>query len=156
MVKGRSSSRMSLDSSSRAGSLTKHCACGLSLPGTSERPRPTRNLPGRPIPRGTVVFVLTLGVHRDKGTWGHDADAFDPARWESSKPASHPNRVYKPFGTGPRACIGRMFALHEATLAVAELSRRFTLNIEGSSELRVHEMLTLKPEGFTVRAHPVA
>ncbi|WP_207843973.1 cytochrome P450 [Williamsia soli] len=125
-------------------------------PGYFRKATADQELAGRSIPRGTVVFVLTLGVHRDEGTWGHDADAFDPARWENSKPASNPNRVYKPFGTGPRACIGRMFALHEATLAVAELSRRFTLNTAGSSELHVHEMLTLKPEGFSVRVQPVA
>ena len=124
-------------------------------PGYFRKATVDQELAGRPIPRGTVVFVLTLGVHRDKTTWGEDAEAFDPTRWETIKTASNSNRVYKPFGTGPRACIGRMFALHEATLAVAGLSRKFTLNVDGSSELRVHEMLTLKPEGFTVRAHPL-
>jgi unspecific monooxygenase len=63
---------------------------------------------------------------------------------------ARPAHVHKPFGTGERACIGRQFAVHEATLALATVLRRYDLVAPADYELRVAEMLTLKPEGFTV------
>ena len=62
--------------------------------------------------------------------------------------------MYKPFGTGPRACIGRAFALHEATLVLASLVRDFDIRVT-SGELGVEENLTLRPSnvqlGFAAR-----
>ncbi|NED69920.1 cytochrome P450, partial [Streptomyces sp. SID10244] len=57
--------------------------------------------------------------------------------------------VFKPFGTGPRACIGRQFAIHEATLALASIIRSFDISFpDGVPPLEVDEMLTLKPHYF--------
>ncbi len=106
------------------------------------------------VSRGDVAFVLTLGVHRDQATWGPDADEFDPGRFAPGA-GRHPDRVFKPFGTGPRACIGRQFALHEATLALAAIIRTFDPCFEGSAvpELHVDEMLTLKPRDLKLTMH---
>lgn len=101
------------------------------------------------IRRGEVVFVLTLGVHRDTETWGPDAAEFDPDRFLPGRSPKHPDRVFKPFGTGPRACIGRQFALHEATLALASIIRSFDIRFpDGIPPLEIDEMLTLKPHYF--------
>ena len=40
---------------------------------------------------------------------------------------ARPPHAFKPFGTGARACIGRQFALHEATLVLGLLLRRYEL-----------------------------
>lgn len=56
--------------------------------------------------------------------------------------------TFKPFGTGARACIGRQFALHEATLVLGLLLRRYELRPEPGYRLRVTERLTLMPEGL--------
>jgi type IV secretory pathway VirB4 component len=37
--------------------------------------------------------------------------------------------VYMPFGAGPRGCIGSVFAVQEATLAVATIIREFELEV---------------------------
>lgn len=101
------------------------------------------------VHRGQVAFVLTLGVHRDPETWGDSAAEFDPERFAPSRGSRHPERVYKPFGTGPRACIGRQFALHEATLALATIIRAFDIRLPDPAQpLAVDEMLTLKPQSF--------
>lgn len=101
------------------------------------------------IRRGDVVFVLTLGVHRDTETWGPNATEFDPDRFAPGRSPKHPERVFKPFGTGPRACIGRQFAIHEATLALASIVRSFDIRFpDGVPPLDVDEMLTLKPQSF--------
>lgn len=117
-----------------------------------------QTLGGYSISRGDVAFVLTLGVHRDQTTWGSDADEFDPQRFAPGS-KKHPDRVYKPFGTGPRSCIGRQFALHEATLALAAIVRNFDpcfAQQEGDAtpELRVDEMLTLKPHDLKLTMRP--
>ena len=68
------------------------------------------------------LMVLTPSLHRDRAVWGDDAEAFNPDRFvEPQPPAKIPPNAYLPFGTGQRACIGRQFALQEATL-VLEMS----------------------------------
>lgn len=127
-------------------------------PGYFRIAKADQTLAGYSISRGDVAFVLTLGVHRDQTTWGSDADEFDPQRFAPGS-KKHPDRVYKPFGTGPRSCIGRQFALHEATLALAAIVRNFDpcfAQQEGDAapELRVDEMLTLKPHDLKLTMRP--
>ena len=59
--------------------------------------------------------------------------------------------VYKPFGTGLRACIGRQFAYHETILALAFLLHRFDFEADPAYQLQVQEQITLKPEGLRLR-----
>ncbi len=61
---------------------------------------------------------------------------------------------YKPFGTGVRACIGRQFALHEATLVLARLLHRYDLAGDPAYTLKIKERLTLMPEGFELALRP--
>ncbi|SEL57214.1 cytochrome P450 [Rhodococcus maanshanensis] len=96
------------------------------------------------------AFVLVLGLHRDP-VWGPDVETFDPDRFLPENVRARPGHVYKPFGTGLRACIGRQFALHEMVLALALLVHRYDLEPEPGYELRVKEQLTLKPEGLRLR-----
>lgn len=62
-----------------------------------------------------------------------------------------PDRVYKPWGTGLRACIGRQFALHEAVLALASIVQRYDVVSDGKYELDVREAITLRPHGVRLR-----
>lgn len=105
-----------------------------------------------PMRRGAWTLVLTLMLHRDPEVWGADAERFDPERFEAGAVRARPAHVFKPFGTGARACIGRQFALHEATLVLALLLRRYELRPDPGYRLRVTERLTLMPEGL--RLHP--
>ena len=57
-----------------------------------------------------------------------------------------------PFGNGERSCIGRAFALQEATLVLAMMLQRFELRRPAPYSLDVKETLTLKPEGLLVNA----
>ncbi|MDG3011481.1 cytochrome P450 [Rhodococcus sp. D2-41] len=98
---------------------------------------------------GDWMLVLIPALHRDP-VWGEDADAFDPDRFLSERVRARPAHVYKPFGTGERACIGRQFALHEAVLVLGTLLRRYDLHADPGYRLRVQERLTLMPKGFTL------
>ncbi|MGA4837900.1 cytochrome P450 [Streptomyces sp. G45] len=104
-----------------------------------------------PMRRGAWALVLAVMLHRDPEAWGPRADAFDPDRFAPAAVRSRPPHVFKPFGTGARACIGRQFALHEATLVLALLLRRYDLAPEPGYRLRVAERLTLMPQGLRLR-----
>ena len=71
-----------------------------------------------PIRRGEAVTVLTGALHRSPA-WGDNVELFDPDRFDPARSAERPGAVFKPFGTGARSCIGRQFALHEATMIIA-------------------------------------
>ncbi|WP_084513102.1 cytochrome P450 [Nocardia mikamii] len=99
------------------------------------------------------VLVLLQAAHRDP-VWGPDAEEFNPDRFLPGNIRGAGPRVYKPFGTGPRACIGRQFALHETMVALAAILHRFDLEPEPGYRLDVRETLTLKPAGLRLRPHP--
>ena len=100
-----------------------------------------------PMRKGDWVLALTMTLHRDP-RWGDDPDAFDPDRFAPENVKARPAGLYKPFGTGPRSCIGRQFALHEAVLLLAVLLRRYESIPDPDYELQVAERLTLMPKDF--------
>jgi cytochrome P450 len=107
-----------------------------------------------PFATGDWVFVLLLAAHRDPTTWGPTANDFDPDRFLPDRLRDLPPHVYRPFGTGARACIGRQFALHEIMLTLAAVLHAFDLQPEPGYHLAVSEALTLKPEGLRLRLSP--
>ncbi|MFI6684192.1 cytochrome P450 [Streptomyces sp. NPDC050485] len=102
-----------------------------------------------PLRAGELVTVLTPMLHRDP-VWGDNPELFDPARFTPEAEAARSPHAYKPFGTGERACIGRQFALHEATMLLALLVHRYRFVDTAGYQLRIKETLTLKPDGFTL------
>jgi cytochrome P450/NADPH-cytochrome P450 reductase len=106
------------------------------------------------IRKGQELLVFTTMLHRDPFAWGPVAEAFDPDHF--TREAEHERRAgaYKPFGTGQRACIGRQFAMHEATLVLGMLLQRFEFVDHANYELKIAERLFVKPEGFVVQVRP--
>ncbi|GGG03719.1 cytochrome P450 [Rhodococcoides trifolii] len=103
-----------------------------------------------PFDAGEWVFVVLLKLHRDP-SWGPDAETFDPDRWNRDRVPKNLAAVYKPFGTGMRACIGRQFAYHEIVLTLATVLRTFELEPEPGYELVVEESVSIKPGGLRIK-----
>ncbi|WP_405775005.1 cytochrome P450 [Streptomyces sp. NBC_01538] len=101
-----------------------------------------------PMRAGAWTLVLAPLLHRDPAVWGADADRFDPDRFDAAAVRARPAHAFKPWGTGARACIGRQFALHEATLVLGLLLRRYDLKPDPDYRLRVAERLTVIPQGL--------
>jgi len=98
------------------------------------------------------VMILLPNLHRDPEVWGQDAEAFRPERFAPGRVEAIPANAWKPFGNGQRACIGRPFAMQEATLVLASILQRFDiLPADPNYTLRIKETLTLKPDGFHIR-----
>jgi cytochrome P450 / NADPH-cytochrome P450 reductase len=106
-----------------------------------------------PIKKGQWVIVLAPMLHRD-AVWGDNVEAFDPSRFDPEREKARPVHAFKPFGTGERACIGRQFALHEATLLLGMIIHRYRLLDTFNYQLKVKETLTLKPTGFRLDLAP--
>ncbi len=120
----------------------------------SRQAREDTLLGGRiPLRAGQSALVLTPMLHRQP-VWGDNPELFDPSRFTPEAEAERPVHAFKPFGTGERACIGRQFALHEATMLLAMLVHRYRLRDHADYRLTVKETLTLKPEGFTLALAP--
>ncbi|MDI9896180.1 cytochrome P450 [Rhodococcus sp. IEGM 1381] len=99
---------------------------------------------------GDWAVVLVTALHRDP-VWGERPNDFDPDNFLPDRIKARPAHVYKPFGTGERACIGRQFAIHEAVLVLGTILQRFDLQADPSYRLKVQERLTMMPDGFRVQ-----
>jgi cytochrome P450 len=83
-------------------------------------------------------------LHRHHKLW-RDPDAFDPSRFLPDAPPP-PRFAYLPFGTGPRVCVGAQFALTEATLALAALTRTFHIAREDATPVLPVAIVTTQPD----------
>ena len=106
------------------------------------------------IPAGMPLTVLIPSLHRDRGVWGDDAEEWNPDHLSPERVAALPPNAYKPFGTGQRACIGRQFALQEATLVLAMVLQRFAFVDYLDYQLRTRTTLTIKPVDFRIQVRP--
>ncbi|WP_204815345.1 cytochrome P450 [Mycobacterium riyadhense] len=93
---------------------------------------------------GEWVFVHLIAAHRG-AAWGPDANEFRPERFLPENLRKLPARTYKPFGTGPRACLGRQFAIHEILLTLAAVLHQYDLKPRPGYCLSASEAMTLKP-----------
>jgi cytochrome P450/NADPH-cytochrome P450 reductase len=100
------------------------------------------------------ITVLLPMLHRDPKIWGERADVFDPENFSHEAERNRPQNAYKPFGNGQRACIGRQFAMQEATLVFGMLLQRYRLIDHTRYQLKLKETLTVKPDGFKIKVRP--
>jgi cytochrome P450 len=111
---------------------------------------------GRKIPGGSLVILSPYVPQRDPSYWTAP-NRFDPWRERPKERVG----AYFPFGMGPRMCIGRDFALVEATIALAEISARCWLRppITGrgvSRPVRPEPGVTLRPKNrLTLAVRPI-
>ena len=75
-------------------------------------------------------------------------EVFNPDNFAPEREAKMPRHAYKPFGNGQRACIGRQFAMTEATLVLGMILQRFKLVDHTRYQLKIKESLTIKPDGL--------
>jgi len=90
-------------------------------------------LDGYRIPEGAPTWLTVDRVHRDPRFYDEPSD-FRPGRWATDLRERLPDFAYAPFGGGPRACIGRQFALIEAQLALATIGRDYHLAWPGDDD----------------------
>jgi cytochrome P450/NADPH-cytochrome P450 reductase len=122
-------------------------------PAFAVTPRQPTTIGGRyDVTPGEILFVLLPMLHRDPAVWD-EPEAFRPERFEPENLEKLPPNAWKPFGNGRRSCIGRGFAMQEATLVLAMILQRFDLALaDPDYRLKVGETLTMKPVGLRIHA----
>lgn len=100
---------------------------------------------GYRVKRGATVHVASFVIQRD-ARWFEDPLTFRPRRFEAEE--TFRRGAFLPFGAGPRACIGRGFAMMEGTLALACLLKRFRVGLpDPSKEAEMAAQVSLHPRG---------
>ena len=93
---------------------------------------------------GSAVVMPLRSIQRDSRHFD-DPETFDPDRWQRRDP----NAVdaYRPFSSGPHACIGQGFALAGATLTIARIVAQFDVDVPETALDDLRLTPTLRPEG---------
>ncbi|KAH9983770.1 cytochrome P450 [Xylariaceae sp. FL0662B] len=103
------------------------------------------------VKSGQTILIVNPKLHRDPEVWGDDAEEFRPERMLSENFQKLPKNCFKPFGNGPRSCIGGDFAMQEATIATALLFQKFEFQlVDPNYKLSIRQALTLKPHDFFI------
>lgn len=104
------------------------------------------SLAGHDIPKGTIVIVSPLALHRRADLWP-EPQRFDPERFTAANVEKHVEDAFIPFGDGPRICIGAHFARLEAPLVLARLFQRADFKLATTEEVKPDDSATLRPKG---------
>jgi cytochrome P450 len=101
---------------------------------------------GKQIFAGTIVTVSPFLLHRHRTLWERPDD-FDPNRFLGINRDHIDRFAYIPFGAGPRVCIGMGFALQEAIIVLAHLTKAFQFDHPADHVVRPIQRITLRPQG---------
>jgi cytochrome P450 len=107
-------------------------------------------LAGQHLPAGTIVVFSPYVLHHRADHYP-DPERFDPDRWRDDTTAPLPRGAFTPFGSGARKCIGDVFALTQATLALASIASRWQLDPLPRSHVRPAPRAILTPRSLRMR-----
>eukprot|EP00741_Cyanophora_paradoxa_P011119 tig00020553_g10740.t1 len=79
------------------------------------------------LPRGTLVSIPLVALHRDPELWP-DPERFDPDRFAPGRSEGRHPFAYLPFIAGPRSCVGAQFSLLEQRALLGALLSRFRVS----------------------------
>jgi cytochrome P450 len=101
---------------------------------------------GHDVKAGTSIILPIYAIHRHARRW-EDPNVFDPDRFSPEREAQIPRYQYMPFGAGPRVCIGRSFAMLEATTMLATMLQHARFEAVAGHEPLPIARVTLSPKG---------
>ena len=102
-------------------------------------------LGGYPIKKGSEVVIWVYWMHHD-ARWFPEPERFRPERFSPEGEAALEKSSYIPFGAGPRACIGKAFAMLEAQLLLVLLVQRFHFSLAPGQKVALNPRITLRPK----------
>lgn len=102
----------------------------------------TTELAGRELPPGSDILISPYVLHHTPALFT-DPESFDPDRWLPERAKDVTRGSYLPFGAGSRKCIGDVFGMTEATLAVAAIASRWRLRPVPDTTIRPRPHMSL-------------
>jgi cytochrome P450 len=84
------------------------------------------------FPEGSTVGVLPSVIHRHKGVFGEDVEAFRPERWTEASPEKLKamEASFMGFSRGKRVCLGQHIAVLSLKKAIPALATKFDVSSE--------------------------
>jgi cytochrome P450 len=118
-----------------------------------------RVMRGKKVAAGASVLISPWLIQRHRDLWARP-DEFDPDRYDLDEEAIGPcardslKQAYLPFGMGPRVCIGAAFALQEASLVLASLTRHYRFEpVDGHVPEPVGRLTVRAQNGIRLRVY---
>ncbi|GAB4375405.1 MAG: cytochrome P450 [Elainellaceae cyanobacterium] len=106
---------------------------------------------GYSVKAGSDVVASQWVVQRDP-RWFPEPEAFNPDRWANDLAKRLPPYTYFPFGGGSRICIGKAFAMMEASLILATIAQRYQMTLVEPEAIEPRASVSLRPkQGVKVR-----
>ena len=84
------------------------------------------------VPAGTEIYISPYFIQRHPDLW-KDADLFDPDRFGGDPSKDRPRLAMLPFSSGPRNCIGEIFARVEMQIHLMTIAKRLRLRFVESN-----------------------
>ncbi|WP_433466743.1 cytochrome P450 [Spirillospora sp. CA-128828] len=99
---------------------------------------------GVEVPAGSTLAIPPYLIHRNAEIWPNP-EGFQPERFMGEQRRSR--YAYLPFGGGRRICVGAGFAMLEATLVLATISRTHRLDLVPGVTVPGRAEITYRPAG---------
>ncbi|KAI6157012.1 cytochrome P450 [Pisolithus tinctorius] len=104
--------------------------------------------------RGTEIGISISGMNRSEAIWGPDAKVFRPERWLEADGVTNKAQEVKghrhllSFGDGPRACVGKLFAIAEIKTVLSVVIKNFVFEMRDGPDTKVEIIrgITLRPK----------
>lgn len=103
------------------------------------------SLRGTTFTKGSAFLICPYAMHR-QAQWFDDPLTFRPARFAEGK-TTWPKFAYFPFGGGSRSCIGSQFALMEAVIVLAAMSRFVRFERISPAVIQAAPLVSLRVKG---------
>jgi cytochrome P450 len=94
------------------------------------------------IPGEASIVISPYATHHSPEYWD-EPQRFDPERFAPANMSPAIKRAYYPFGQGKRICIGRDFALTEATAVLSMIAQRFDRRLAPGTKIEQHYAMSL-------------
>jgi cytochrome P450 len=95
------------------------------------------------FPKDTIIIIFYYGLHRDPKFWT-SPNYFQPERFSKANEKERA-KIYFPFGSGPRLCIGNNFAMAEMAIFLQAFVQRFNVD-KTDIQPKLNPLVTLKPD----------
>ncbi|XP_043716936.1 cytochrome P450 714C2-like [Telopea speciosissima] len=98
------------------------------------------------VPKGTNIWIDTVGIHHDPTIWGDEVHEFKPERFKEDPNGGCKHRMgYLPFGFGGRICVGRNLTMMEYKIVLTLILRRFSFSLSPNYCHSPTILLSLRP-----------
>ncbi|KAF8992923.1 cytochrome P450 [Cyathus striatus] len=103
------------------------------------------------LPGGTLIMIPIHTYNSTESIWGSDAWEFNPGRWitasgsEKSEDIALLKRHVLTFGSGPRVCLGKTFAIIQLKAVLSSIIKAYTFELPNGPQTQIGQHVSFLP-----------